>query len=105
MATRFTFPPVNLGVPIEPQLTYRAEWVGYRLTRVEGDGKGLRWSLNRKGAQSFVFDTLCEVDMKLCAILEEIGTRIETAEWERVRACRQVAEQAAMQIEHQQLNA
>lgn len=101
--SRFTFPPVNLGTPIEPQLTYRAEWVGYKLLRIESDGKGLRWKLSRQVAggqtEAHVFYSLCEVDMKLAALLERIGDRVEKEQLDRMIAeraiAREIAEQAA----------
>lgn len=93
MATRFVFPPVNLMAPVEPQMTYRADWVGYRLIRIQSDGNGIRWKLANKDA-FYIFESLCEVDMKLAAILEEIGDRVEKEQLQRMLAARIANEQA-----------
>lgn len=89
MSSRFTFPPVNLGVNIEAQLVQRAEWCGWSLIR-SADKNGLKWKLVR-GDQTFVFTSLCEVDMKLAALLEQIGERVERETMARLVAERTVS--------------
>lgn len=99
--SRFIFPPINLGSPVEAQLMYRAEWVGYKLLRIESDGKGLRWKLSRHitndHTETHVFRSLCEVDMKLAAVLEQIGDRIEKEQLDRMVAERAIAREMAEQ--------
>jgi|SRR5262245_4132391 len=97
MPTRFTFPPVNLAVAVEPQLANRAEWCGYKLIRMDDGKSAMRWKLKR-GDETFILGSLCEVDMKLGAILEQIGERVEREQVERMRAERVVVREAEVAL-------
>jgi len=106
MTTRFTYPPVNLNAPIEPQLIHRAEWVGFKLVRIDSDGKGLRWKLTRtdtmQETETHIFRSLCEVDMKLEAVLEQIGDRVQREQLNRMRAARDARAQVSAEIARQE---
>lgn len=106
MTTRFTYPPVNLNAPIEPQLIYRAEWVGFKLIRIDSDSKGLRWKLTRtdtmQETETHIFRSLCEVDMKLEAVLEQIGDRVQREQLDRMRAERVLRVQSSAEIARQE---
>ncbi len=97
MSSRFKFPPVNLAGDIEKQLIWRADWVGFTLLRLN-DNDGVRWKLIKRSAsvpaEVYVLSSLCEIDMKLCALLDGLGERLQRAEAERAKAARAVAEEA-----------
>lgn len=60
---------------------------------------GVRWKLFRKiskdTTESYVVATLCEVDMKLTALLEQLGERIEKEQLDRMIAERAIARELA----------
>jgi hypothetical protein len=91
---RFEFPALNMNAPLEAQMISRAHWVGYRLMRSDTDEKGPFWKLQKKisreQVREFVCSSLCEVDLILSMLLDEIGQRIRKEEAARMNAERVV---------------
>lgn len=81
MRSRFQFPPIDFFRPLMPQLVTRAHWVGWGLQEHESEKGGHRWALVRvhekgKPAEVRVFHTLCEIDIALNALLDELSDRL-----------------------------
>lgn len=76
MRSRFAFPPIDFFRPLQPQLLNRAQWVGWGLQEHD-TAKGHRWALIRSRGKGDVevrtFDTLCEIDIELNRLLEQLA--------------------------------
>lgn len=97
MSTK-NFPALNFGNGLYDQLFARAHYVGFVLEKLTSPDVQLRWRLSRKlskeHTQSFTYDSLAEVELKIDHLLRIATERFNQKQMEEMLAERDAIKQA-----------